>query len=256
MIGEGAGEVGADFHFGVGEETCEVLESRGILLGELADAPEAVESANERKFGGEGFLEPREGFVAALGEGELGAGADALVIVREEVVEFFGRHFRNAFGEEVFDFENLGVFEFILVGDGVDAAVVRAGPAAAVVGDVEAAVGGEVEIGCSDSFEEPVGLIQGEGGSLGLEGEAVDAAIVGAALVADDEEMLVEGGGQGGDAGVVGKSAGAVDGEGDGRDDVGGLAVVAGLPKAFVHPDVELLLAFRRLGSDVVEDGI
>ena len=45
--GEGAGEVGADFHVGVGEESGEVLEEGGVFLGELADAPEAVEAAEE-----------------------------------------------------------------------------------------------------------------------------------------------------------------------------------------------------------------
>ena len=235
-VAENLDRLGADFGVGVAEEGAQRSERGGIFLSELAEGPDGVESGvgrRGRRCGDAG--ERREAGGTALGEGELGFLADALIGVGEEYGEFGYGGFGPVLRDEFLRCDDEGVFGVLRIADGVDAAAFGFRPTIGPVGSVEAAVGAEFHVGGQRGGEKRLGVGDGVAGTLGFHVVGVDTALRDAAFEVGDEEAaavaVVETG-----AGVVGEAGGTVLDVADGGKDVGGGVLGAGLPELFGEP--------------------
>ena len=242
-VAEDAGGLRADFRIGVGEQR----EQRrgggdargGSGGGELAEAPDAVETRDEVGALGRGLRERGEGRGEGHGviffrEGELGVLADALVAVREEAGEFGGGAVIHAFAEEAFGFLHERAGDDVGFKEPVDAAFAGAAPTLHPVAEIEAALDAELHVG-DEHFPEELGRL-GDfiGRAFGAIGEGEDAAGGGGAPVGEEEMVVVTAREAG--AGIEGHAARTRAGVAERRQMPRGLAGVGQVPEAFGVP--------------------
>ena len=203
-----------------------------MLSGQLSQTPQSVEAGEDRTVQRYRFQKDGEA-LRILREGELGALADALVLVAEELGELVGGALVEAVGEKGADLSGDGLGEFVGVFEDVDGTEVVGVPAAGEVADVNAAVVAKFHIGIEKSLDEGFFPGDGVGGSCGRHFEGDDAAF--AATVVTDEEVVVPLLSESG-AGVVGQAGGTGTEVADGRKVGGGAVGAREIPAAFDHP--------------------
>ena len=123
-------------------------------------------------------------------------------------------------------------------------------PALDPVAEIEGAVGTEIGVGRQHRPDELPGIDELERCSLGLEREGANPALTARTAEVDQEEVVLELGGEEGDARVISQPGWAIGDVGDRRDDVRRLAGERGIPEPFLVPGASAVRRFDELVAD------
>ena len=242
-IGECPQNLGADLRVGILQQRDQRIGDvfRGIDLGgpafpaDLSKAPDGVQTG-ERILGEKSdLLQDRQRLGTPRGQLELGFLPDPHVLVFKIGDETVGGGGLEALAEEAFGFGDDGLFGGLRIGQAEDPALLGPFPAFTPVGEINGAVGSDVDIGDQGVGDEAVVGRERVARAVAVGGDAGNAAAGAGSLEVGEEESAVEFWREAG-AGVVDETARAVGDVRDRGQNIGGLAVEVRNPEALHVP--------------------